>query len=159
MLVWNWISRARIPWPACPHSLYVYTAISMAVASFFLLHKNCDKGSWTLNFCAERMNDVFQLHWHGNGLSFWLLLGQLEDGDRQFSAWLVPPKACSLKWMSCWSVTSCPVRIFQSAMFSSSFQNHEMLIIGPYFVACCVSYLPSVLRDRPYQGKSQGFNS
>ena len=29
MLMWNWISRACIPWPGCTHSLYVYTKISM----------------------------------------------------------------------------------------------------------------------------------
>ena len=29
MLMWNWISRACIPWPACTLSLYVYTVISM----------------------------------------------------------------------------------------------------------------------------------
>ena len=29
--MWNWISRACIPWPACTHSLYVYTAISMLI--------------------------------------------------------------------------------------------------------------------------------
>ena len=35
------------------------------------------------------------------------------------------------------------------------FQNHEMLIIAPYFVACSVGYLPSTLRERPVQGKQK----
>ena len=41
MLMWNWISRACIAWPACTHSLYVYTKISMDKARnflFFLVH-------------------------------------------------------------------------------------------------------------------------
>ena len=29
--MWNWISRACTPWPACTHSLYVYTTISMGL--------------------------------------------------------------------------------------------------------------------------------
>ena len=33
-------------------------------------------------------------------------------------------------------------------------QNHEMLVMGPHFVASAVRYLPSTLRDRRIQGKS-----
>jgi hypothetical protein len=59
------------------------------------------------------------------------------------------------------NLASSPFNLISNLFFIRKhffFQNHEMLIIGPYFVAVAVGYLPSVLRERPIQGKQTGFN-
>ena len=50
--MWNWILRACIPWPACTHSLYVYTAISM------LTRDSSHGWNWSIYFQLELVDGL-----------------------------------------------------------------------------------------------------